>query len=382
MTSALLLRPVLGLFLLLSPLAEAAAEAAGWARVCALFNASGVLSGIDGPGQYGAELAALEAENVELVSFDALSDLGRAVELATRCVEAHEATVGVGFGDSRFVQATAPIFQRAGRAFVSITAADPSLPASVGPGLFLVDFTLDAEAEALARFARHELEIERLAIWTNGSTAATQSLGALFRRAFEAAGGTVAGAHRYVSEQQDFITPAVALAKQLETAPGSIQGVFVAALPAEAIPAVTALRQVGITLPILGGEGFDGGNWSSADSTLIGDVYFAAADSRGHQGPLVEHFLESYQLHFGAPPTSGSAALAYDALRLIDDAAARATSKDPAGLLKALASTHAFEGVTGRIGYADGRRVPGKPVAILRVEQGSGTPVWTWSPLR
>jgi len=37
---------------------------------------------------------------------------------------------------------------------------------------------------------------------------------------------------------------------------------------------------------------------------------------------------------------------------------------------KALASTSGYEGVTGKIAYMNGSRVPSKPVAIMYVDHG------------
>lgn len=371
---------LLCLVLLFTPLAEVSADnTAGWAKVCALFNASGVLSGNDAAGMNGVDLAALEAANVELVSFDALSDIGRATELATRCIDAHDAAIGVGFGDSSFAEAAASIFQRAGRAFVTTAAAASSLPVAVGPGLYLANFSFEAEAAALAQFARNELDIEHLAIWSNGS-AGPQSLAGLVRSAFEAAGGTVSQDYRYASEGQDFVEPGMELAGQIEASPQSIDGIFVSAMPLEVIPLVTALRQAGVVLPILGSDSFDGAGWDSAGSKLATSVYYAAPEVDAQGSQRAERFLEAYQLRYGAPPSSGAAAVAYDALRLIDDAAGRAPSQDPVGLAEALAATRGFEGVTGTVGYAGGDRVPRKAVSILRVEDGAATPIWTWTP--
>jgi len=82
----------------------------------------------------------------------------------------------------------------------------------------------------------------------------------------------------------------------------------------------------------------------------------------------VRRFVDAWTRVHGARPASGFAALGHDALALLADALARAKSDDPARLRQALAATRAFEGVTGRIGYAEPHEPPLKVVAIERYD--------------
>jgi branched-chain amino acid transport system substrate-binding protein len=65
---------------------------------------------------------------------------------------------------------------------------------------------------------------------------------------------------------------------------------------------------------------------------------------------------------------------------LLADAIARAGSPDPSRIRAALAETQNFPGVVGTITYAPGQRVPDKAVAMIQVENGTETPIWTWMP--
>jgi hypothetical protein len=48
----------------------------------------------------------------------------------------------------------------------------------------------------------------------------------------------------------------------------------------------------------------------------------------------------------------------------------------------ALANTRDFEGLVGKIAYSPGKRVPDKAVAVIKIDDGVETPVWTWMPQR
>jgi hypothetical protein len=48
----------------------------------------------------------------------------------------------------------------------------------------------------------------------------------------------------------------------------------------------------------------------------------------------------------------------------------------------ALANTRDFQGLVGKIAYSPGKRVPDKAVAVIKIDDGVETPVWTWMPQR
>lgn len=84
----------------------------------------------------------------------------------------------------------------------------------------------------------------------------------------------------------------------------------------------------------------------------------------------MRRFVASDRKRYGRAPTSAFAALGYDTMRLLADAIRRAGSTNPGAIRRALAATRGFPMVTGRISYAPGRRIPVKPVTIVRIENG------------
>jgi branched-chain amino acid transport system substrate-binding protein len=79
----------------------------------------------------------------------------------------------------------------------------------------------------------------------------------------------------------------------------------------------------------------------------------------------VQRFVADYRRLFGSTPDS-FAATAYDATRILLDAAARARSLDRAAIRDALAETRDFPGVTGTVTFNADRNAL-KPVVIVRI---------------
>ena len=67
-------------------------------------------------------------------------------------------------------------------------------------------------------------------------------------------------------------------------------------------------------------------------------------------------------------------------MNLLATAIERAGSTQPDAVRSALANTRDFEGLVGKIAYSPGKRVPDKPVAVIKIDDGVETLVWTWMP--
>jgi len=76
-------------------------------------------------------------------------------------------------------------------------------------------------------------------------------------------------------------------------------------------------------------------------------------------------FVQRYREAFGIEPRA-TAALTYDAVRLLLDAIRRAGSTDPDAIRDAIAATTAFEGAGGTVSFAN-RNDPRRDVSVSRI---------------
>ena len=67
-------------------------------------------------------------------------------------------------------------------------------------------------------------------------------------------------------------------------------------------------------------------------------------------------------------------------VNLLATAIKLAGSSQPDAVRAALANTRDFQGLVGKIAYLPGKRVPDKAVAVIKIDDGVETPVWTWIP--
>src|SRR5690606_19957141 len=96
-------------------------------RIAALYNLTGGMSSIDAPALNGALLHAklvnaaggvLGGRTIEVVGIDTKTDQQEAATAAQRALSM-DPVAGIGFGDTTFVMAAAPLFQAEGIPFVT-----------------------------------------------------------------------------------------------------------------------------------------------------------------------------------------------------------------------------------------------------------------------
>lgn len=353
-------------------------------KIGALYNVTGGMSSLDGPSLKGAQLAVkqinadggLLGKQIELIAPDGKTDQQETAKAAQRLIS-EGVVAGIGESDTTFVMAGAPLFQEAGIPFVTSGATHPELPQWVGDYMFMAPFGDDDQSYAIADYAYDELGTRKVAVWTDNSMDFTKALSKFFVERFEERGGEIVGTDSFMMGDTDFSAQIARLAS-IDPAPDAV---FVSAIPSEAGLSVKQIREQGITMPIVSGDGFDTELVSTVPGPeLANDVYFSTHTYRADDRDEVKAFIADYKAEYGIDPENAFAPLGYDALMLVADAIRRADSVEPAKIRDALAETRGFKGVTGEISYTRETMVPPKPVSLISVHNGKYTVEEIWKP--
>jgi len=230
--------------------------------------------------------------------------------------------------------------------------------------VFRACFTDRFESPVLAAFATKNLHAKTAAVLYDVTSEAPTSQGALFKEAFEKAGGKVVSMETYSTGDRDF---SAQLTKIRESSPDIIY------LPApyNDTPLIAAqARQLGIKAPFLGSDA-----WSSPDiikldtgKNLEGS-YFCNHYSTEAATPKAKQFIADYTARYGNAPDD-VAALTYDAMNLAAMSITKAGKTDRSAVRDAVAGTRTFDGVTGHFLYPEGDRDPQKSAVIMQIKDG------------
>jgi branched-chain amino acid transport system substrate-binding protein len=353
-------------------------------KVAALYALTGGLSSLDGPSLKGAQLhveqinaaGGVLGRPLELVVYDTRTDQQVTATTAQQAVS-EGVVAGFGQSDTTFVMSAAPTFQEAGIPFVTSGATHPMLPTWVGEYMFMTAFGDDDQSYAIADYAYDTMGLRRVYVWTDNSMDFTRALTAFFKERFIERGGEIIDEDFFMMGDTDF-SAQIARLEAVDPAP---DGVFISAIPSEAGLTVRQIREAGIDMPIVSGDGFDTQLVATVPGPeLANDVFFSTHTYLADDRPEVQEFIDAYTEFHGNPPENSFAPLGYDAIGLIANAIETAGSTDPDAIRDALAATRDYPAVTGTISYVRDNMVPPKPVSIVSVQNAEFNVEMIWRP--
>ena len=247
------------------------------------------------------------------------------------------------------------------------TAVDVTVEnGQVKPWIFRSCFIDPQQGDVMAKFALDTLKAKTAVIYLDNSTDYSKSLAQVFEKVFTAGGGKVLMTEAFLGKDQDF----KATLTRLREANADV--IFVPAYYEEVGKIVKQAREIGITAPIIGTDGWDDPKVAElAGADALNHTYFSTHYSDKDES--VRPFIDAYQKEYGHMPNV-FAALGYDAGKLLVDALKRAGSDDPEALRKALEETKDLVVGTGTI-TMDANHNPIKQAVILENKDGDRTVV-------
>jgi branched-chain amino acid transport system substrate-binding protein len=264
----------------------------------------------------------------------------------------------------------APIAQRSGIPMISPASTNEKVT-ETGDHIFRVCFIDPFQGTVCAKFSR-KLGFKKAAIITDVSKDYSLGLAKSFKQEFTANGGVITGEQSYSGGDKDFSAQLTAIKAD------NPQVIFLPAYYTEAPLIIRQARQLGITVPFIGGDGWDSPELVDVGGSSVEGCYFSNHFSDQSKDPRVVAFVDAYRKKYNGEPDA-MVALGYDSVHLLADAMKRAGTTDPAKVNAAIAATKDFPGVTGKI-TLDSHRNPTKPAVMLQVKNGKFAYVETIAP--
>jgi branched-chain amino acid transport system substrate-binding protein len=319
----------------------------------------------------------LLGKKVRVITEDDQSKPEEAKTAATKLVNQDNVVALLGEVASSRSLAAAPVAQQAKVPMISpsSTNAKVTMIGKDDPGgsyIFRVCFIDEFQGLVMAKFAANSLKLKKVAILTDVKNDYSVGLSKVFAEEFAKLGGTIVGTQSYSEGDSDFraqLTQLKSLAPEAIYVPGYYTEVGTIARQA---------KELGLKVPLMGGDGWDSPKLTEIGGDAINGSYFSNHYSADDPNPVIQKFVGDYKKKFGVVP-DGLAALGYDAAKVLFDAMSRAGSTDGAKVRDALAATKDFPGVTGSI-TIDKDRNAVKPAVVLKVDGGKLVYVETIKP--
>ena len=269
----------------------------------------------------------------------------------------------IGAGASGNSLAAAPSAQSAHVPLISPSSTNPAVTLA-GDYVFRACFIDAFQGDVMARFTANTLKAKTAAIMLDFNSPYSLGLSQFFELSFAKLDGKIVAKQSYSQGDADYrgqLSAIKAAQPDVIYIPGYYGDVALIARQA---------RQLGITQPLLGGDGWDAPEVWELGRDALNACYITNHYSVDTPSQTIQTFVENYRRRYGNLTPDAHAALAYDALRFLVDAMRKAGTTDGAKLRDALASTRNFVGVTGLISMDKDRNAV-KPAVILKLQDGS-----------
>lgn len=301
----------------------------------------------------------VNGKKITIVDADNKSEASEAVNAATKLISDDKVKVIVGPAVTANVIAESQVATDNKVPVIAPDATSPDVTVENGqvkPYIFRSCFIDPQQGSVMAKFATENLKAKTAVIYVDNSTDYSKSLGKVFKEKFEAAGGKVLDQQAFVAKDTDF----KATLTTLKAANADV--IFVPAYYEEVGKIVKQARELGITCPILGTDGWDDPKVADiAGADALNNTYFSTHYSDKDES--VKGFVDAFTQEYGHAPNV-FAALGYDAGKMLVDAIKRAGSDDPEAIRKALEETKDLKVGTGTI-TMDKNHNPIKQAVIL-----------------
>jgi branched-chain amino acid transport system substrate-binding protein len=300
-------------------------------------------------------------KQIELVEYDDKGDPKETGTVVTRLVTKDKVVAVIGEVASSLSLAAAPICQQNGVPMISPSSTNPKVTEQ-GDMIFRTCFIDPFQGYVCGKFAYETKGYKTAAVLLDQSQAYSVGLAEEFEKAFVKLGGKVTIKQQYNKGEQDFTARLTAIRA---TSP---EVIFIPGYYTDVANIAIQARKLGITAPLLGGDGWDSAKLTELGGNAIEGSFYSNHASIDDPSEAFQTFVAKYKDEYGPVPDA-LAALGYDSGLLLFDAMKRAGSTDGKAIAKALSETKGFMGATGELTMNE-KRDAVKSAVILELKDG------------
>ena len=315
------------------------------------------------------EKGGINGKQLELVVADNKSEAAEATNAMQKLVSQDNVVAVIGPNLSSSVIAASAINNSAKVLDIAPMATNPYVTVDEASGKtkdfnYRTCFIDPFQGTVMAKFATAELGVGNAAILIDNSSDYAKGLAQFFKENFVKEGGAVTAEESYLQKDTDFkatLTKIKATNPDFLYVPGYYQEVGLI---------VKQARELGMNMPIAGGDGWDSAKMPEiAGAAALNNTYFSSLYSPDDSSDINKNFVAAYEKAYGQKPDV-FAALSYDSALLVAEAIKNAGSTEPAKISEAMAKINGFSGVSGSVTFDD-KHNPVKSAVILEYKDGA-----------
>jgi branched-chain amino acid transport system substrate-binding protein len=306
---------------------------------------------------------------LEFITADNKSEAGESTSAITKLITQDKVVAVLGAVTSSNTKAAVPVSADYKIPLITPTATNAEVTinkdGSLNKWVFRSCFLDPFQGKVAENFVKNTLKVSKAALFIDQSDDYSKGLAAEFNKDLVSAGGTITDTENYVKGDKDFKSTLTRIKAS------NPEVVFVPGYYSEVGLIVKQARELGITVPIVGGDGWDSAKLADlAVAANLNNTYYV--DHMWAEDPATKPFADAYTAKYKAEPDA-LAALGYDAAEMLISAIKTSGSTDPEKLRVALENIKDFQGVTGVITVDPKTHNPVKSAVIIKLVDGKKT---------
>ncbi|GFH43527.1 branched-chain amino acid ABC transporter substrate-binding protein [Lactococcus hodotermopsidis] len=305
----------------------------------------------------------INGKQIELVIKDNKTDNSEITTVASNLTNNDKVVAIIGPMSSGGTLAATPNVTKAKVPLITPTGTNDELTVKNGkiqPYIFRTIFPDSFQGKVIANYTEDTLKAKKVLVYYDNATDYAQGILKTFKENYT---GEIVDTLSYQGGDKDF-QAALSKIKNKEFDAIALIGYY-----AEGGLITKQAREMGITQPIVGGDGISDPTFIDLAGSSATDVYYVAGFStKAPFNERTETFIKAYKDKFNEEPSAFSAC-AYDAVYMIKQAAQDGEVKNSAELAVALAKVKGLVGATGTIDI-DKDHNPVKAAVMVKLENG------------
>src|SRR5215210_3614387 len=248
----------------------------------------------------GVEMAAdeinkaggINGRQVEILSEDDEGRPEKAATVVTKLIDQDRVVALLGEVASGNTLAAAPKAQSAKVPMISPSSTNPAVT-QVGDYISRVCFIDPFQGDVMAKFAANTLKAKKAAIMLDFNSPYSRGLTEFFEKSFTKLGGQIVNKQSYTQGDRDYKGQLTAIRSK------NPDVIYIPGYYGEVGVIAKQGQQLGIKVPMLGGDGWDATQlWDLGGDALNGD-YISNHYSIDDPSPAIQKFVTEYQGRFG-----------------------------------------------------------------------------------
>jgi branched-chain amino acid transport system substrate-binding protein len=313
----------------------------------------------------------IKGKKVRLVTLDDQGKNEEAAAATTRLITQNQVVAIIGGVASGRSKAAAPIAQSKKIPFVSPASTNPDVT-KIGDYIFRICFIDPFQGLVMAKFATENLKLKKAAILRDVKNDYSVGLADVFAEEFKKRGGEIVADLSYQAGDIDF------KAQLTQIRSKNPESIYIPGYYTEVGLIAQQAKQLGIKVPLMGGDGWDSDKLAEIGKDAINGNYYSNHYTTESTDPVVTEFIKKFKATYSETPDA-LAALGYDAAKILVAAIERARDLSGPAIRDELSKTKDFVGVTGKISMNENRDAI-KSAVVIQVDGTNRKFVTTITP--